>query len=157
MTWGKILLPKIRRIIPSVIAQDIVGVQPMVMPKDLSILSAQVLTYAQYATNSDGVIFRFYPVVGKDDNQCFVLIKVTFYESTTGEYVDIIEMMIDVSMLNGVQVNDFIKSGIAKLIEQIDDLSISESFNTKTALKILEEEKSTFECIKRKNQEDITT
>ena len=86
-----------------------------------------------------------------------MLIKVTFYESTTGEYVDIIEMMIDVSMLNGVQVNDFIKSGIAKLIEQIDDLSISESFNTKTALKILEEEKSTFECIKRKNQEDITT
>ena len=157
MTWGKITLPKIRRITPGVIAQEIVGVQPMSSPKDLSILSASILTYAQYATNSDGIIFRFYPVVGKDDNQCFALVKVTFYESATGEYVDIIEMMIDVSMLNGVQVNDFIKSGIAKLIEQIDDLSISESFNTEAALKILEEEKSTFECIKRKNQEDITT
>lgn len=34
--WASIMIPMIRKILPTVIAQEIVGVQPMVMPKKLT-------------------------------------------------------------------------------------------------------------------------
>lgn len=34
--WASILIPMIRKVLPTIIAQDIVGVQPMVLPKKLT-------------------------------------------------------------------------------------------------------------------------
>ena len=62
MTWDKIYLPIIRKIVPQTIAQEIVGVQPMSLPDNvLSTLFKSSLVFSKFATNSDGYVFKFTP------------------------------------------------------------------------------------------------
>ena len=157
MTWRNVVIPKIRKILPGLIAQDIVGVQPMVLPQDLAILSSAMVIYKRHATNSDGIRFRFDPMVGQDEINHFLDIKVSYFrESNFRSDHDVGEMILSVKGYSEKEVEEFIKICLKELREQIDDLTICESFNIKAALKILEEKQQQLECTRIKNQDDNT-
>jgi len=157
--WSNVLLPKIRRIMPSVIAQEIVSVQPMSLPKDLAILSSSVVIHKRNATNSDGVRFRFDPITGQDEINHFLMIKVSSFGENDWfkPYHDVGQLVLNIKGYAEKSVEEFINLCLDELRDRIDDLTIGESFNLKGGLKILEEKQQWFECIKVKNQKDSTT
>lgn len=71
-----IWIPKIRRIMPGLIAQEIVGVQPMTLPKDLAILSSSMVIFTRTAVNVDGITFKFHPIICRDGTNDTLVIKV---------------------------------------------------------------------------------
>ena len=141
---------------PSIIAQDIVGVQPMSMPQDLAILSLSMLVFKRSVINSDGVRFKFHPIIGRDGVNQILGIKVRYFlKETPGEDHEVGDMLIDIHKFSESQANSFIEEAISALISRIDDLTIGESFSLKAGLKILEEAKLVFECAEK--QENSTT
>jgi hypothetical protein len=72
-------LHKKRRIAPSLIAQEIVSVQPMSQPI-FDIFKAFPI-FSKFATNSDGFIFRFTPSIGKDEEKQLAIFKISFLMS----------------------------------------------------------------------------
>lgn len=145
MSWGKILMPSIRRIVPGLIAQEIVSVQPMAAPKSLDVFSIMTVAFARYARNSDGVIFRLTPSMGKDEVKRTMIIKVAFYQQRYDDYTDVCQLILDISGLSEDQAKDWIKISLTQMDEQIDDLTIEDSFNKAAAEKILETIKQTYQ------------
>jgi len=142
--------------LPGIIAQEIVGVQPMTLPKDLAILSSSMLVFKRTVINSDGVRFKFHPIIGKDGVVQILGIKVWYFlKEVPGEEFDIGQMMVNIDDFTDTQANSFIEKAIEVLIERIDDLTIDENFNLKAGLKLLEEAKLDFECAEK--QENNTT
>ena len=152
-----IWIPKIRRILPGLIAQEIVGVQPMTLPKDLAILSSSMVIFTRTAVNVDGITFKFHPIICRDGTNDTLVIKVlVISKEVQDDETEICEALyIDIKSLSEDETNIFIEKAIAALIGRIDDLTLEESFNSKAATKILEEAKQSFECAKK--QENNTT
>lgn len=155
--WSNIVLPKIRRILPGLIAQEIVGVQPMTMPKDLAILSSSLLIFKRSVVNADGITFKFHPIICRDGTNDTLVIKVLVVsKEVQDDETEICEaLMVDIKSLSEGGANIFIEQAISALIDRIDDLTLGESFNNKAATKILEEAKQSFECAEK--QENNTT
>lgn len=138
-------MPSIRRIVPGLIAQEIVGVQPMTVPKSLDIFSAMTIAFARYARNSDGVIFKLTPSMGKDEIKSIMIIKVAFYQQRYDDYIDVCQLILDVSGFSEEHAKDLIQKSLIQMVEQIDDLTIEDSFNKTAAEKILETNKQTYQ------------
>ena len=145
MSWGKNLMPSIRRIVPGLIAQEIISVQPMAAPKSLDIFLAMTIAFARYSRNSDGVIFKLTPSMGKDEAKRTMIIKVAFYQQQYDDYTDVCQLILDISGLSEDQAKDWIKISLIQIDEQIDDLTIEDSFNKAAAEKILETIKQTYQ------------
>lgn len=149
----KVMIPKIRRILPGLIAKEIVGVQPMTLPQDLAILSSAMVIFKRAVVNADGVQFKFHPIIGRDCVTQLLAIKVSYFGKghlgNPPEEISVGELFIDVNGLSETQVNTFIEEAISVLINRIDDLTIVESFNLKAGIKLLEETKQSFECAEK--------
>ena len=146
-------LSKKRRIVPSLIAQEIVSVQPMSQPI-FDIFKAFPI-FSKYATNSDGVIFRFTPSIGKDEEKQLAVFKISFIDWQS-DYTEVCSIVVDITgMTDGVN-EAFVEAGMKELVEQIEVLSIAESFNKIQAARILEEQKYKIQCKNRQNQEETS-
>ena len=144
-------LHKKRRIAPSLIAQEIVSVQPMSQPI-FDIFKAFPI-FSKYATNSDGVIFRFTPSIGKDEGKQLAVFKISFLDGQN-DYTEVCSIVVDITGMSDGVSTAFIEAGMKELVEQIEVLSIAQSFNKIQAARILEEQKYEIQCKNRQNQEE---
>ena len=143
--------PAIRKLVPSLIAQEIVGVQPMSAP--VSNIFSAFPVFSEYPTNSDGVTFRITPSMGKDEEKQLAIFKICFRDGQN-YYTEICSIVVDLSGMSEELGKEFISAGLAELHEQIDTLSIAEDFNKNQAARILEEQKYEIQCKSQQNQEE---
>ena len=146
-------LPEIRKLAPSLVAKEIVKVQPMSAPVYDIFSAFQV--FSKHPTNSDGVTFRITPSMGKDEEKQLAIFKICFRDGQN-YYTEICSIVVDLSGMSEELGKEFISVGLAELHEQIDMLSIAEDFNKELAGKLLEEQKYKIQCKNRQNQEETS-
>ena len=140
MTWDKICLPIIRKIVPQTIAQEIVGVQPMSLPDNvLSTLFKSSLVFSKFATNSDGYVFKFTSKARESEIEKSIIINVT-YLNEYHEYIEICDVCCVFDDCSEDDAKRIVEKSLIRFVEQIDDLTLQENFNKSAATLILKEE-----------------
>jgi hypothetical protein len=144
--------PALRRVVPKLIAQEIVGVQPM-SAAPISDIFRTFPIFSKYATNSDGVVFRFTPSMGKDEEKQLAIFKISFLDGQS-YYTEVCNIVVDITGMSEDLGKTYVEAGMKELVDQIEELSIAESFNKNQAARILEEQKYEIQCKSQQNQEE---
>lgn len=137
--FHNIIIPRIKKAIPTLTAQSIVGSQSMSSDR-----------FGHLATNCDGIKFNFIPMTKSANSQIVFIVGVysfdkdeAFKENLLG-YLNICINHIDLQK----DYIRFLEKAISTLKTNINELSLEDNFYFNGATKLLEGVKKTFECVK---------